>query len=53
MNMSAAEVNGLVELANGTCNVVAFQNGTYYLGHGYASATPVMLNVSIGVIVLQ
>ena len=44
----ASEVGGLVGLAQGTCNVVAFQNG----GNGYASATPSMLSVPIGVIIL-
>jgi hypothetical protein len=50
--MSAAEVSGLVGLANGTCNVVAFQNGNYYMGYGYASATPVLLSVPVGTIIL-
>ncbi len=56
MTFSAQEVtvvgNALVGLAQGNCNVVAFQNGNYYPGYGYASAIPVQLNQSIGEIIL-
>ena len=47
MQWYAAEVDGLVGLADGTCNVLAFQNGNYSAGAGYASATPVLLSIPI------
>jgi hypothetical protein len=48
LSFSVAEVNGLVGLADGTCSVLAFQNGNGV----YASARPVMLSLPVGVISL-
>lgn len=52
MSVTSAEVSGIVGLADGTCNIMAFQNGNYYAGYGFASANPSMTSLSIGVIVL-
>ena len=54
MTVTSAEVGGIVGLADGTCNILAFQNGNYYAGlqDGYASATPSMTSLSIGEIIL-
>jgi hypothetical protein len=46
----AAEVDGLVGLADGTCNVIAFQNGNYNLGTGFASATPALLSIPVDIL---
>lgn len=46
----AAEVDGLVGLAGGTCKVIAFQNGNYNLGTGFASATPALLSIPVEIL---